>query len=115
MGWETRNGKRVYYRKVREGGRVRSIYCGGGERGEAAAREDEARRACATAEVSGIVHTKKSAEPVADELAELSGKKGEPVEVSAAHSYADSRALLRDIARQYRTNTPPPRTRFQRR
>jgi hypothetical protein len=37
MGWETRKGKRVYYRKVREGGRVRSVYCGSGERGEQAA------------------------------------------------------------------------------
>lgn len=47
MGWELRNGKRVYYRKQRdpETGRVRSIYCGGGERGELAAREDAERRA----------------------------------------------------------------------
>jgi hypothetical protein len=45
MGWELRRGKRVYYRKVRKAGRVRSVYCGAGERGEAAAREDEARRA----------------------------------------------------------------------
>lgn len=49
MGWETRGGKRVYYRKQRyrdEQGRscVRSIYCGSGERGEEAAREDEERR-----------------------------------------------------------------------
>ena len=48
MGWETRRGKRVYYRKVREGGRVRSIYCGSGARGEQAARADAERRACAT-------------------------------------------------------------------
>lgn len=45
MGWEMRRGKRVYYRKVREGRRVRSVYCGTGERGEQAAREDAARRA----------------------------------------------------------------------
>ncbi len=46
MGWELRRGKPVYYRKVREAaGRVRSVYCGAGERGEAAAREDEMRRA----------------------------------------------------------------------
>jgi hypothetical protein len=49
MGWEMRWGKQVYYRKQRyrdaEGkSRVRSIYCGGGERGEVAAREDEGRR-----------------------------------------------------------------------
>jgi hypothetical protein len=46
MGWELRRGKLVYYRKVREGGRVRSIYCGAGARGEQAAREDAARREC---------------------------------------------------------------------
>lgn len=44
MGWETRRGKRVYYRKEWTGKRVVSIYCGSGERGEAAAREDEERR-----------------------------------------------------------------------
>ena len=45
MGWETRRGKRVYYRKVRgEDGRVHSVYCGSGERGEQAAREDALQR-----------------------------------------------------------------------
>ena len=45
MGWETRRGRRYYYRKERgKDGRVRSVYCGGGERGELAAREDELRR-----------------------------------------------------------------------
>lgn len=45
MGWEVRRGMRCYYRKVREGRKVRSVYCGSGERGEAAAREDAERRA----------------------------------------------------------------------
>lgn len=46
MGWETRKGKRYYYRKERGvDGRVRSVYCGSGARGEQAAAEDEARRA----------------------------------------------------------------------
>lgn len=31
MGWEQRNGKRYYYRKKREGGRVVSHYMGSGE------------------------------------------------------------------------------------
>jgi hypothetical protein len=46
MGWESRKGsKRLFYvRKVREGGRVRSVYCGAGEAGESAAREDAERR-----------------------------------------------------------------------
>lgn len=30
MGWEIRNGRAYYYRKAREGGRVRSKYVGGG-------------------------------------------------------------------------------------
>lgn len=50
MGWEIRNGKRVYYRKERyrdaEGrSHAHSVYCGSGERGERAAREDVERRA----------------------------------------------------------------------
>jgi hypothetical protein len=44
MGWETRGDKRYYYRKARGAdGRVRSTYCGGGERGLAAEREDRER------------------------------------------------------------------------
>jgi len=31
MGWEDRNGRSYYYRKERAGGRVRSVYVGGGE------------------------------------------------------------------------------------
>jgi hypothetical protein len=30
MGWEKRSGRSYYYRKVREGGRVRSKYVGSG-------------------------------------------------------------------------------------
>jgi hypothetical protein len=47
MSWERRttSGGVYYYRKVREGGRVRSVYIGSGSRGEQAAREDAERRA----------------------------------------------------------------------
>jgi hypothetical protein len=31
MAWETRRGRKYYYRKVREGNRVRSIYVGADE------------------------------------------------------------------------------------
>jgi hypothetical protein len=46
MGWERRGkkGRLVYYRKVRVGGKVKSVYCGSGERGRAAEREDLERR-----------------------------------------------------------------------
>jgi hypothetical protein len=50
MGWERRGkgGKRlVYIRKKRVGKRVTSIYCGSGERGRAAEREDLERREAA--------------------------------------------------------------------
>ncbi|MGH9943932.1 MAG: hypothetical protein ACRD9R_16425 [Pyrinomonadaceae bacterium] len=30
MGWETRKGREYYYRKERDGGRVRSVYVGRG-------------------------------------------------------------------------------------
>jgi hypothetical protein len=54
MGWELRRGKLVYYRKVRDGKRVRSVYCGTGERGERAAREDEERRRAKLAPPAGV-------------------------------------------------------------
>jgi hypothetical protein len=43
---QTRKGskRKFYYRKVRVDGRVRSVYCGAGEAGERAAREDAERR-----------------------------------------------------------------------
>lgn len=52
MGWEKRKGKLYYYRKERgTDGRVRSIYCGSGARGEQAAREDAQRRTAAQATI----------------------------------------------------------------
>ena len=61
MGWETRGNGSYYYRKVRDGGRVRSEYIGAGLAAEMLAEvdefgrqrrqlEDEARRAEVDAE-----------------------------------------------------------------
>ncbi len=45
MGWEDRGGRRYYYEKVREGGRVVSRYVGTGPGAElAVALDDEERR-----------------------------------------------------------------------
>ena len=44
MGWEQRNGRSYYYRKVREGGRVRSEYNGSGMLAQICAADDEAKR-----------------------------------------------------------------------
>ena len=51
MGWEKRRGRSYYYRKRRDGDRVRSVYLGAGDDVQlyaevvAAAREDKARAA----------------------------------------------------------------------
>ncbi len=39
MGYETRHGKKYYYRSVREGGRVRKRYIGAGPAGAVAAEQ----------------------------------------------------------------------------
>jgi hypothetical protein len=45
MAWEDRNGRSYYYRKKREGGRVRSVYMGAGLVGQFASTADETTRA----------------------------------------------------------------------
>ena len=41
MGWETRGGSRYYYRKERNGARVRSVYVGRGDIAELSSTLDE--------------------------------------------------------------------------
>ena len=51
MAWERRtNGKRYYYRFRRDGNRTIKIYVGAGEKGRAAAAEDQAQRQSRKAE-----------------------------------------------------------------
>ncbi len=45
MPWEERNGLRYFYRKVRRGGRVFSVYEGGGLAGQLAEVRQESERA----------------------------------------------------------------------
>jgi hypothetical protein len=44
MSWEQRRGQSYYYRKVREGGRVRSKYVGSGIVAQICAGDDNAKR-----------------------------------------------------------------------
>jgi hypothetical protein len=50
MGWETRAGGEFYYRKVRQGRRVRSVYCGAGAVAAYLDWEDRAFREAAKAD-----------------------------------------------------------------
>jgi hypothetical protein len=45
MGWEQRRGRSYYYKKRKVGGKVHSVYTGGGETGEAEALLDALERA----------------------------------------------------------------------
>jgi hypothetical protein len=45
MAWETRGGRRYYYRKVWKDGRCFSVYEGGGFGGELSAEQDASQRA----------------------------------------------------------------------
>jgi hypothetical protein len=94
MGWEQRGKKQVYYRKERDPltGRVRSIYCGSGERGELAAREDEERRGSTRGGVTDIrtikkrvtdmCHVKKEASEGAEIRTEKKAPSALPVELA---------------------------------
>ena len=44
MGWEQRGNRTYYYRKKREGGRVRSLYIGSGDFAQISAETDAANR-----------------------------------------------------------------------
>jgi hypothetical protein len=80
MGWEVYDGRRYYYRKRRVNGRIISIYCGSGARGEAAAREEAERRqrklvppdAQPDARLTASASTTDSAAPPTADLAYLS-------------------------------------------
>jgi len=46
MAWEHRHGKLFYYRKVREGNRVRSVYMGNGELAAECSEKVQAEHRC---------------------------------------------------------------------
>jgi hypothetical protein len=50
VGWKTINGRRYYYRSEREGGRVKTTYCGAGESGLLISRMKPVERAKPEAE-----------------------------------------------------------------
>ena len=49
MAWSRRQCRRYYYRSVRNGHKVTKVYCGCGQAGERAAKEDAERRAARAA------------------------------------------------------------------
>ena len=115
MGCEVRRGKPVYYRKERDGRRVRPIYCGSGERGQAAAREDgERRRQKALALVAADVPEK--ARTAGAEGVENPSTATAPVTAAVGAVYVDSSAadtpanpsISGEDKKQEKARTPTP-------
>lgn len=76
MGWETRGGRSYYYRKEREGARVRSVYVGAGVMGRGLALLDGLGRAEAEERRAELMREREADEIVEAEIAAL----GEMVE-----------------------------------
>ena len=45
MGWKTINGRRYFHKTEREGGRIKTTYCGAGESGLLISRMESVARA----------------------------------------------------------------------
>lgn len=78
MGWEDRNGRSYYYRKERDGARVRSIYVGRGETAGLIAQfeamqsdEREGKRALALLERARVQEQDAELEALGEIISEL--------------------------------------------
>jgi len=70
MGWEQRRGRSYYYRKVREGGRIRSEYVGGGTLAQLCAELDGCGRQERAAKRAADRATRQAEEGVDRQLAD---------------------------------------------
>lgn len=104
MPWEERNGGRYFYRKVREGGRVFSVYEGGGLAGQIAAERQKAatvertrtraelrREAAKQDRIDGLIG---EAEVIAGRVA------GAMLEAAGYHSHKRQWRLKRDATKE---------------
>ena len=71
MGWEQRHGRSYYYRKVREGGRVRSEYVGSGIVAQICAGDDEDKRRDRAAKRAADLATRQGEAEIDRQLADV--------------------------------------------
>jgi hypothetical protein len=78
MGWETRGGREYYYRKERDGGRVRSVYLGSNEPARLFAQLDamdanerEGKRIIARLEREGVLEQDAELDAIGEIVSEL--------------------------------------------
>jgi hypothetical protein len=74
MAWEKRGKARFYYRSARAGGRVKKVYCGGGNLGRVAAEVDARRREERQARLAALAAERGRLEEVLALLRRLDGE-----------------------------------------
>lgn len=82
MGWKTINGRRYFYRSVREGGRVKTQYVGAGERGL----------------LMSLLHSEDRAERLADRIERRAEREESAAEETAVAEWFDAVQTVADAA-----------------
>lgn len=104
MPWEERNGQRYFYRKVRKGGRVFSVYEGGGLAGQFAAERhaaEVAARVQSRAELRQEAAKQDRVDGLIGEAEVIAGRVASAMlEAAGYHAHKRQWRLKRDAAKE---------------